>query len=118
MAHSWKRDRAAEHIAAKIKDVKKVEIVDFKREMSLGNIPTAKAYRMEAVHLYADILNLDDMLNCTSSEGETCHKRTLRFLDLHGRSVRRILNRADALRVDPGMPRVFSRTLSKTTTVS
>jgi len=29
MAHSWKRDRAAEHIAAKIKDVKKVEIVDF-----------------------------------------------------------------------------------------
>ncbi|MCJ2096308.1 transcriptional regulator [Methylobacterium sp. J-072] len=100
MAHSWKRDRAAEHIAAKIKDVKKVEIVDFTREMSLGNIPAAKAYRMEAVHLYADILNLDDMLNCTSSEGETCHKRTLRFLDLHGRSVRRILNRADALRVD------------------
>ncbi len=100
MAHTWKEDRAAEHIAAKIDDVREVEIVDYTREMSLENIPTWKAYRMDAAHLYADILNLDDMLNCTTVEGETCHKRTLRFLDLHGRSVRRILRRAEARRVD------------------
>ncbi|ACK86371.1 adenylate/guanylate cyclase domain-containing protein [Methylorubrum extorquens] len=100
MAHTWKRDRAAEHIAAKIKDVRTVEVVDYARDMSLENIPTAKAYRMHAAHLYADILNLDAMLACTEAEGETCHKRTLRFLDLHGRSVRRILKQAEARRVD------------------
>lgn len=100
MAHTWNRNRAAEHIGAKIEDVREVEIVDHKREMSLANIPTAKAYRMHAAHLYADILNLDAMLNCTASEGLTCHQRTLRFLDLHGRSVRRILRLTDARRVD------------------
>ncbi len=55
---------------------------------------------MNGVHLYADILNLRDMLNVTSTEGETCHKKTLRFLNLHYRAVYRILDRVDAMRVD------------------
>jgi hypothetical protein len=39
---------------------------------------------MRAAHLYADIVNLDDILGVTEAEGETCHRRTLRFLNLHG----------------------------------
>jgi class 3 adenylate cyclase len=100
MAHNWNHDRAADHIAKKIADVKDVEIVDYSRDMALENIPANKAYRMDAVHLYADILNLSEMLNVTAEEGVTCHKRTLRFLNLHYRAVYRVLSRCDARRVD------------------
>lgn len=100
MAHTWKRDRAKERIEARLAEVEEVEVVDFRRDMTLENIPVWKAYRMDAVHLYADILNLDEMLNVTAKEGEVCHKRTLRFLDLHYRAVHRILARVEARRVD------------------
>src|SRR5437763_1780705 len=100
MAHNWNFDRASEHINKKLKDVKDVTIVDYVRDTSLESIPTNKAYRVEGVHLYADILNLDEMLNLTEVEGEQCHKKTLRFLNLHYRAVSRILSKVDALRVD------------------
>ncbi|HEX8164567.1 MAG TPA: adenylate/guanylate cyclase domain-containing protein [Beijerinckiaceae bacterium] len=100
MGNSWKYDRAKEQIDTRIKEVETVEIVDYTRDMSLDSIPRNKAYRMHAVHLYADILNLDEMLGTTDTEGETCHKRTLRFLNLHYRAVHRILNKCDVRRVD------------------
>jgi len=100
MAHHWNYDRAAAHIQRKIKDVEAVEILDYTRDRSLENIPTNKAYRVKAAHLYADILNLDDMLAVTNVEGETCHRRTLRFLNLHYRAVDRVLNQCDIKRVD------------------
>jgi hypothetical protein len=55
---------------------------------------------VDGAHLYADILNLKDMLAVTATEGETCHKRTLRFLNLHYRAVHRIISRVDAMLVD------------------
>lgn len=100
MAKNWKEDRARDHIEKKIKDVETVTVVDYKRDTSLENIPTNKAYRVDAVHLYADITNLDDMLGVTGVEGETCHKRTLRFLNLHYRAAHRAISGADAKRVD------------------
>ena len=100
MAHNWNYDRAADHISRKIKDVENVDIVDYTRDRSLENIPTNRAYRIDAAHIYIDILNLDDMLTVTKVEGETCHRRTLRFLNLHYRAVARILARCDAKRVD------------------
>ncbi|KVW83226.1 adenylate/guanylate cyclase domain-containing protein [Burkholderia cepacia] len=100
MSHTWKHDHAAEQIDKRIKDVDAVEIVDYVRDTDLESIPTAKAYKVDGVHLYADILNLEDMLHCTEVEGETCHKRTLRFLNQHFRAVDRILARTDAKRVD------------------
>src|SRR3954467_4175220 len=98
--HTWNHDRAKERIDAAIVAVKTVEIVEYTRDASLENIPAAKAYRMDAGHLYADIQNLDDMLHVTDAEGETCHKRTLRFLHQHQRAVHRILAKCDARRVD------------------
>lgn len=100
MANNWNRDRAAEQIDKRLDEVETVTVVDFKRDMSLENIPTNKAYRMDAAHLYADILNLSDMLCVTEDEGVTCHRRTLRFLNLHYRAVNRILSECDARRVD------------------
>jgi class 3 adenylate cyclase len=97
---NWKHDRAKKQIEARYDEVEKVEVVDYTRDTSLSSIPSNKAYRMDAVHLYADILNLGDMLNCTQTEGETCHKRTLKFLNLHYRAAHRILAECDAIRVD------------------
>jgi len=93
MAHTWKHDRAADHIQKKIDQVKEVTVVNYKRETSLESIPSNKAYKVDGVHTYIDIVNLDDMLAVTEIEGETCHKRTLRFLNQHYRAVNRILAR-------------------------
>ena len=100
MANTWNQKRAAEHIDKKLADVKTVSVVDLTRDTSLERIPVSKAYRTNGVHIYADILNLDDMLGVTGDEGVTCHKRTLRFLNLHYRAVQRVLDRSDAKRVD------------------
>lgn len=100
MAKTWKEDRARDHIEKKIRDVETVTVVDYTRDTSLENIPTNKAYRVEAAHVYADIVNLDDMLRVTEVEGETCHKRTLRFLNLHYRAAHRAIQGAGAKRVD------------------
>ena len=100
MAHTWSDERARKRIGARLEEVGTVTIVDWKRDMSLESIPRNKAYRVDGVHLYADILNIGDMLGCTSIEGETCHRRTLRFLNLHYRAVERVLNDCDVRRVD------------------
>ena len=100
MAKTWNKDRAVTHIDAKIAEVKSVSIKEYSREKSLDNITVSEAYRVSGAHMYADILNLDEMLNVTGVEGEQCHKRMLRFLDLHYRAVTRILDRVEAKRVD------------------
>lgn len=100
MGSSWRYDRAKEAIDQRIKDVKAVDVVDYTRDTSLESIPTNKAYQVNGVHLYADISNLGDLLATTAAEGERCHKRALRFLNLHQRAVHRILGKCDARRVD------------------
>ena len=99
---TWKKERAADRIAEKIKNLptKDIEIKEFVRDTDLSNLPGNVAYRLEGVHLYADILNVAAMLHITDVEGETCHRRTLRFLNLHYRAVHRILQRVDAIFVD------------------
>ena len=99
MSHTWNSDRAKAHIEKKMDDVETVNIKKYGRDMSLESIPTNTAYRVDGVHMYADILNLKAMLNETAVEGTDCHKRTLRFLDQHYRAVSRIFKRVDARRV-------------------
>jgi class 3 adenylate cyclase len=99
---SWNKDRASKRIDGKIAGLplKEIEIKEYVRDTDLTNLPQKVAYRLDGAHLYADILNLDDMLHVTDVEGETCHRRTLRFLNLHYRAVHRILERVDAIFVD------------------
>jgi class 3 adenylate cyclase len=99
---SWNKDRASKRIDAKISELplKDIEIKEYVRDTDLTNLPRNVAYRVNGVHLYVDILNLSDMLHVTDVEGETCHRRTLRFLNLHYRAVYRILQRVDAIFVD------------------
>lgn len=101
-ARSWNKDRATKRINAKIDalPVKDIEIKDYVRDTDLSNLSSTVAYRVDGAHLYADILNLKDMLAVTAIEGEICHKRTLQFLNLHYRAVHRIIGRVDAMLVD------------------
>jgi class 3 adenylate cyclase len=99
---NWNKDRATKRIDNKIASLplKDIEIKDYVRETDLTGLPGHVAYRVDGVHLYADILNLKDMLHVTDIEGETCHKRTLRFLNLHYRAVHRIVGRVSSILVD------------------
>lgn len=99
---TWNKDRAATRIKNKIDalPLQDIEIKDYVRNTDLWNLKNTVAYRVDGVHLYADILNLNGMLHVTDIEGETCHRRTLRFLNLHYRAVHRILDSVDAIKVD------------------
>lgn len=99
---SWNKDRAGKRIDKKIAELpfNNIEIKEYVRSTDLANLPRNVAYRVDGVHLYADILNLSDMLHVTTVEGELCHRRTLRFLNLHYRAVDRIIRRVDAMFVD------------------
>ena len=99
---TWNKDRATKRIDAKINalPLKDIEIKNYVRDIDLSNLSSTVAYLVDGVHLYADILNLNDMLHVTDVEGETCHKRTLRFLNLHYRAAYRIIGRVDAMLVD------------------
>ena len=99
---SWNKERATKRIDARIASLplKDIEIRDYVRDTDLHTLPGNVGYRLDGVHLYADILNLNDMLHVTDFEGETCHKRTLRFLNLHYRAVHRIIARVDSILVD------------------
>lgn len=99
---SWSYSGAKERIDASIADLPldEIKIKEYVRDTNLHDLPRNVAYRVDGVHLYADILNLEDMLRVTDVEGEMCHRRTLRFLNLHYRAVHRIIERVDAIRVD------------------
>lgn len=99
---SWNKDRAKKRIDDKIASLplKDIEIKEYVRDTDLTGLAATVAYRLDGAHLYADILNLNDILHVTDVEGETCHKRTLRFLNNHYRAVHRIIRRVDALLVD------------------
>ena len=101
-SRSWNNERATKRINSKIDalPIKDIEIKEYVRETDLSNLKSNVAYRVDGVHLYADILNLKSMLAVTEVEGETCHKRTLRFLNLHYRAVHRIISRVDAMLID------------------
>ena len=99
---SWNKDRASKRIDARIAGLpaKDIQIKEYVRDTNLTGLPNNVAYRVKGVHLYADILNVSQMLDVTSFEGELCHKRTLRFLNLHYRAVHRILERTESIFVD------------------
>jgi class 3 adenylate cyclase len=100
MAHSWTTDRSTKRIKGWLEQVKTVTIKEYVRDTSLNDLAVNTAYKVDGVHLYVDILNIKEMLATTEDEGVTCHRRTLRFLNLHFRAVQRILSDVDAIEVD------------------
>lgn len=105
MTNPWKVQDAEDRIQKRLKEVEDVEVCDYSREMSLQNIPVNRAYRLDGVHVYLDILNLEEILN---GESDRDLQRALRFLNLHYRAVHRVLNDVDAIKVDFAGPRLHA----------
>ena len=86
-SRNWNEERAKKRIDTKIDalPIKDIEIKEYVRDTDLTGLPNNVAYLVDGAHLYADILNMKDILGVTNTEGEICHKRTLRFLNLHYR---------------------------------
>lgn len=97
---TWSKDVADKRIRSSLANVKNLVVYDYVRNTSLEGLSNSVAYRVDGVHLYVDILNIGDMLLTNDFEGETVHRRTLMFLNLHFRAVRRILLEVDAIHVD------------------
>jgi len=97
---TWNEDVAKKRIATRLAEVSRIDIKDYVRDTDLAGLKNGLAYRVDGVHLYIDILNIDEMLDITNTEGERCHRRTLRFLNNHYRAVRNILLDVDAIQVD------------------
>lgn len=99
---NWNKERAEARIRAKIEKapLRVIEIKPYVRDTDLSGLPATVAYRVHGVHLYADILNLQEILNTKDFEGEMLHRRVLRFLNLQYRAVHRILQSEDALLID------------------
>jgi hypothetical protein len=76
---TWNKDRATKRIDAKISalPLNDVEIKDYVRDTDLSNLPSTVAYLVDGVHLYADILNLKDMLNVTTAESSRVTNRRM-----------------------------------------
>ncbi|PTU66977.1 transcriptional regulator [Chromobacterium sp. Panama] len=96
-SRKWDRNEAERRIDTRMAEVEEVTIKEYARETDLTGLPTGTAYRVDGVHLYIDILNIDEMLD---SGGVRAHRRTLRFLNLHYRAVRNILLDVEAIQVD------------------
>lgn len=100
MAHSWNKDRAIKRIETRLNEVETITIKEYVRETDLHSLPKGTAYRVDGVHVYVDMLNMRELLATTAIEGETCHKRGLRFLNNHYRGVHRIISELAAIEVD------------------
>ncbi|WP_230418952.1 adenylate/guanylate cyclase domain-containing protein [Undibacterium griseum] len=97
---TWNEDAAKSRIATRLKEVSNVVIKDYVRDTDLTGIGTSIAYRVDGVHLYIDIININELLETTAADGERAHKRALRFLNNHYRAVCNILLDVDAIQVD------------------
>lgn len=98
-AIGWSFERAKNKIEQQLDKVSDAEVVDYTREIgSLSTIPLRKGYRVDGVHIYIDVLNIDDMLDNISNETEMCHQRVLKFLHLHYRLVDRVIECLEGVR--------------------
>lgn len=96
----WNAQTAKTRIEARLAEVKDLTVKDYVRVTDLERIPRNTAYRVDGVHVYLDILNMESILASTDVEGTRTHQRTLRFLNLLYRAVARILAQVDAIHVD------------------
>ena len=97
---TWDKATAEGRIKKRLAEVETIKIKEYVKETDLTGLPVGTAYRVDGVHVYVDILNMDEMLGVTDYEGVVAHRRTLRFLNLHYRAVRNILLEVEAIEVD------------------
>ncbi|TAK27008.1 MAG: transcriptional regulator [Myxococcaceae bacterium] len=100
---AWKRSISESRVRDALKALPSVEVVDLTREIDLAtvSIPLTKAYRVDGVHTYIDIVNADQLLDSDKTESERSHRRLLRYLHIFQRVLHTaVLSVTDVYRVD------------------
>lgn len=97
---SWNYEVAKKHIEDKLVEINGIELIDYGREVDIENIPRNKAYKINGVHVYLNITNIDEVLSATKYEGERVHKEIIRILDLFYKLGTIALKEAGAILVD------------------
>ena len=69
-------------------------------EKPLFSLPTTQAVIVDAVHIYANLIDFNDYLIWQGDENEKAHERSLNFLHLHYASCDRAVENCGAQRVD------------------
>src|SRR5262245_20712211 len=89
---SWDFERSKNRVGAERKRIEKagVSVRPLTREMNLYNLSPTDARLVNGVHLYADITNLDALLQDPTQRRDE-YRRIYRTLHLTQRELRRIL---------------------------
>lgn len=81
-------------------DINNINIIDYSKKKDIENIKLNEAYKIEGVHLYLQITNIEEILNITKLEGEMAHKRTLKILDFFYKIGTIVIKEYEAILVD------------------
>ncbi|MDP3277931.1 MAG: adenylate/guanylate cyclase domain-containing protein [Deltaproteobacteria bacterium] len=100
---SWNPEQVRSRVREAIKATNSIEVVNLTREIDLANaqLPLSKAYRVDGVHAYLDIVNADELLESTETESERSHKRFVRYLNILSRVLHAtVLTKTDVFKID------------------
>ncbi|MCB9682179.1 MAG: hypothetical protein H6733_12000 [Alphaproteobacteria bacterium] len=97
---TWSIETSRSRMTKAAEALSSFHVVPLPGKLDLQSIPLDKGYLLEAVHLYVDITNATKLLSSDAEEGERAHRRFLRFLHLYQRSVARVFDKVDVVKVD------------------
>lgn len=100
MGGTWKASTTENRVAQAIENLGAITIKDLTREKDFGKLSIREAYRVDGVHMYVELTNAAELLESSISEGETCHKKYIRFLNLYQRAVYEVLKHTNATKID------------------
>src|SRR5450631_2051592 len=95
---SWTKELSRTRVNEAITALKTVEVTELVRETDLSDLPLAKAYEVNGVHIYVEIPNAVSLLG--GSENERSHRTLLRFLHLYQRVAHVVFAESHAMKVD------------------
>ncbi|WP_193178471.1 adenylate/guanylate cyclase domain-containing protein [Oricola nitratireducens] len=80
--------------------VRKGMLTDMSVRAALVDIPRNRAITTDAVHVYANLVDFNDVLNEAGRETEASHRRALEFLHAHYRGCDELIDEFEMQRVD------------------
>ncbi|WP_262423146.1 hypothetical protein [Brevundimonas denitrificans] len=96
--------------------MQKGAVADASVRAALVDIPRNRAITTDAVHVYANLIDFNDVLIEAGRETEASHRRALEFLHAHYRGCDELIDEFEMQRVDftdPGCMRWCSHPLAR-----
>lgn len=98
--HTWDFESSVKRIQTRLAEVQDISVVPYTRVTDLQSIATNKAYLVDAVHIYIDIINTPQLFDSAKADTEYRHKLVLKFLNRHVRAIQRLIDQTGDVLVD------------------